>query len=99
MIQSGDEAVEAARATREDTRWSVGKADTSRAILLGQEIEALAAVMAPIRSKIAQIAWRKDALDPDLEDTLRSTSKRLQYERKQLKKMMRRTNDALSRSE
>lgn len=96
MIKHGHTAAGQAQAVREETRWSAPKSDLFRAQALAVEIERLGAVMQPIRREIGRIAWSEDSFPPDMEANLRAVSQQIQYERKQLKKMLRRTNAALS---
>lgn len=90
LLRSAEKATEAGQAAEElraELRWSAPVGDLDRERRIEFHLEALADVMAPLRSAIGRFAggWAKA---PDgVEDVLRTASAYVQYQRKQLKKM------------
>jgi hypothetical protein len=86
-ITKAEDTAAAAQALREDTRWKQRPGDPEREALIVEMLEKLRLAMVPIRSYIGRA--RYDAYSPNTEAQLSRASVRLQYERKQLKKMRR----------
>lgn len=79
-------AVRRAATLRKDLRWNSKRWDSARRERIELEIRRLGAAMAPIRSAIGRLVWEPVAAA--LDTRLRDASRALQYERKQLKKML-----------
>lgn len=87
MVKLGDAALREARDTRGELRWQAKPGDPAREAELHRVLRLIDDVMRPIRSAIGKLVWEPIS-DRD-ERRLRATSKALQYERRQLKKMRR----------
>jgi hypothetical protein len=85
-IKQGDRVADDAEALRQDLRWNV-KPSADRTKQIENMLESIRVVMVPIRSAIGRAQFGQIA--PSIEARLREVSDRLQYQRKQLKKMRR----------
>lgn len=79
-------AADEAEALRQDLRWNVKPGTTDREELIDAALEMLRLAMIPIRAQVGKTVW---GLSDFPEAKLRDASARIQYQRKQLKKMKR----------
>ena len=79
------EAANGAATLRRRLRWKQKPGSRRREKQIADALEEIRRAMAPIRSLIGKAAWEEIPQEPDL----RAVSRRLQYERRQLKKMRR----------
>lgn len=86
-ISDGDYVVEQSDSLRRELRRSSKPGDARREERLEIQIRAINEVMEDVRSLVAKSLW--DAFPEKLEQDLRDVSARLQYQRRQLKKMRR----------
>ena len=86
--QQGEATATAARMAREDLRWTAEPGSDEREAQIAAMIDDIGDAMHEIRSLIGRLTW--DPIPDEYEKPLRSASRQLQYERKQLKKMRRR---------
>jgi hypothetical protein len=84
--ENGLDTANSARIFRENLRWRTRRGDPERTRTLEAELRAVDAAMKPIRAHIGRAVW--EPLPDALEEPLREASRRLQYERRQLKKML-----------
>lgn len=85
IVSCGEEVAEEAHELRTGLRWRVRRDDPDRVAALDDMLEKIRLAMAPIKAEIGRIPWEPT---PDrLETALRDTSRALQRERKQLRKM------------
>lgn len=66
-------------------RYEMAKGDPTRERAIEGALELIDEAMKPLRSMIGKLLW--DPQPEEQDQALRAVSKRLQYERKQLKKM------------
>lgn len=86
-IRIGNDTADRAEAFRQDTRWNVKPDAPGRTTDIERHLEQIRLAMEPIRSWVGRAVWGQvKAKD---ETRLRDVSERLQYQRKQLKKMRR----------
>lgn len=86
-IERGKEVAAAVAEARRAMRWRVTPGDPTREDTIAASISMIDDAMRPIRSAIGKLVW--EPLPARQERALRETSKALQYERRQLKKMRR----------
>lgn len=86
-IRHGHTVAATAEAFRQDTRWNVKPGDSDREKQLGAHLEEIREAMIPIRSALGRAQYGQ--VTEAQEKALREVSARLQYQRKQLKKMRR----------
>lgn len=86
-IAVGQAEAERSNALRTKLRWRSKPGGTKRERDIGRRLNAIDAAMKPLRAHIGRLAW--EPLPAALDETLRETSRALQTERKQLKKMRR----------
>lgn len=86
QIEEALAVAEEAEAVRQDLRWNVKPGTDEREQLIDQTLEMIRVAMIPIRSMMGSAVWGKAPLP---EATIADASERLQYQRKQLKKMKR----------
>jgi DNA repair exonuclease SbcCD ATPase subunit len=77
-----------ARSVREEMRWRQTPGSAERQASLRDHLHRITMAMAPLRSAIGKLVFG-DEEATEAEHELRAASKRLQYERKQLNKMLR----------
>lgn len=87
QVETGAALAQDSADLREALRWKAKTDDEGRAGDLVDMLERIRLAMIPIRSEIGRLVW--EPLPAKLEEGLRTVSARLQYERKQLKKMQR----------
>lgn len=92
-IGTGRLAAEHAGTVRASLRRRTEVADEERQAELEATLAELREVMRPLRRALGKLIWEPIPLD--LEDELREVSAAIQYERRQLSKMLRSTEDAL----
>lgn len=85
--QEGELTANQVRLTREDLRWSSKPGDDEREGAIAAALGQIDDAMRPIRHYLGRLSW--DPIPESSERPLRESSGRLQYERKQLKKMRR----------
>jgi hypothetical protein len=85
-LNEADATADEAEAVRQDLRWNVKPGSEEREALIDKTLEAIRVAMIPIRSLMGKAVWGK--ADVPEKDIL-AASERLQYQRKQLKKMKR----------
>ena len=81
------EIADEAQRLRQDLRWNVKPGEADREQAIEACLEKIRLAMVPIRSAMGLAAWGK--VTKAAEAKLRDASARLQYERRQLKKMQR----------
>lgn len=86
-IAEGQAEAETANELRKRLRWRAKPGGAKRERDIDRRLRAIDAAMKPLRVHIGRLAW--EPLPDDLDETLRETSRALQGERKQLKKMRR----------
>lgn len=84
-VRAGEDCIADVAALRGRLRHQTKRGDPGREHDLHQALDAVDDAMKPIRALIGKIPW--DPPPSEQEDALRDVSARLQYERKQLKKM------------
>jgi hypothetical protein len=77
-----------ARGERVEMRWRQTPGSTEREATIRTLLHEITQAMKPLRSAIGKLVFRDDEACRH-EDDLRAVSQRLQYERKQLNKMLR----------
>ena len=87
-IAEGQAEVERSNSLRLRLRWRSKPGSMKRERDIGRRLSAIDVAMKPIRAHIGRLAW--EPLPAELDEALRETSRALQIERKQLKKMRRR---------
>lgn len=86
-IEVGSDVAAAAELVRQDLRWNVKPGTPEREDTINHHLELIRLAMVPIRAWIGRAVWGQvKAAD---EAALREVSDQLQYQRKQLKKMLR----------
>ncbi len=87
LARDGHSAANDALRVRQGLRWQAKKGDPGRERAIETALKRLNEASAPLRSAIGRLAYepQPDQLDAEL----RSASQRIQYERRQLKKMLR----------
>lgn len=85
--EDGNYVADAAAKARQDLRRSTKPGNADREQKLDDQIRQINEVMEDVRSLVAKSLW--DAFPEKLEQDLRDVSARLQYQRRQLKKMRR----------
>lgn len=88
-LDLADQALAGIRLNRRYWRRRSNPAAGDRRASLQESLEQIDSAMKPLRSHIGRLAW--EPVPEKLERRLRKTSQELQYERKQIKKMMRPT--------
>lgn len=86
-IRRGHTVADTAEAYRQDTRWNVQPGDPDREKQIYAHLEEIREAMIPIRAALGRAQFGQ--LTESQEAATRKVSARLQYERKQLKKMRR----------
>lgn len=86
-IQTAEKTADSVEALRQDLRWNVKPGDEDRDKQIADALVEIRDAMEPVRSGIGLAIWGK--VTAGQESRLREVSKRLQYSRKQLKKMRR----------
>lgn len=86
-IKQGHEVADAAEALRQDLRWTVKPGDSDRDKQITDMLVKIRDAMEPIRSAVGRAVWGQ--VTASVAEKLSEVSERLQYERKQLKKMRR----------
>ena len=85
-IDQAHAVADEAEALRQDLRWNVKPGTDEREELIDKALEMIRLAMVPIRSAMGKAVWGKaDAAESEIQ----RASERLQYQRKQLKKMKR----------
>lgn len=84
-IEEAERVANHATIVRQDTRRAEKPGDPAREKRISDTLDQIDQAMRPIRSAIGKIAWGT----AEYEEELRDVSARLQYERRQLKKMQR----------
>lgn len=72
---------------REELRWSVAPEDPERARRIRDQLEKLRLAMIPVRSASGSMIW--DPGPEGVQQACKDASKFVQYQRRQLKKMLR----------
>ena len=88
QIRTGHSVAREANRARAELRWRQSPGSTERQGRIHSLLTQINAAMQPIRSAIGTLAWGGQEA-ARYEDDLRDVSQQLQYERKQLKKMLR----------
>jgi hypothetical protein len=86
-IQTAETTADDVEALRQDLRWNVKPGEDDREQQIAEALISIRDAMEPVRSGIGLAIWGKVAAPQ--EKRLREVSERLQYSRKQLKKMRR----------
>ncbi len=86
-IANGQAEADRSNALRKKLRWRSKPGNMKRERDIGRRLSAIDVAMKPLRAHIGRLAW--EPLPDDLDEALRETSRALQTERKQLKKMRR----------
>jgi len=84
-LLDAQQVADRAALVRQDTRRAEKPGDSVREKRLDATLDEIDAAMKPVRSAIGRIAWGAGEYEAELRDV----SRRLQYERRQLKKMQR----------
>lgn len=90
-IKRGAQTAEGARLFREDTRWKARPGDAEREREIEEWLARIDDAMRPLRRLAGQLGGGWIAVTPARETRLRAVTRDLGYQRKQLKKMRRRT--------
>lgn len=90
LLAAAEEAALAAKRAedlRAELRWETDRDEPDRIARIEAALVELSDVMVPLRSAIGRFAGGWATAPAGVEDTLRTTSAYVQYQRKQLKKM------------
>lgn len=86
-IKKAAETAEEAETLRQDLRWNVQPGEKHREQAILAQLDAIRLAMVPIRAAMGRLQF--GSISATQEAKLRAVSQRLQYERRQLKKMRR----------
>jgi len=87
VAADGHAAADDAQALRHHLRGRTKKSDASRISRIGTELDRLDAVSRPLRSVVGRLPYITVITQAEIAD-VKAASKRIQYERSQLKKML-----------
>lgn len=87
--EAATRTAEGAEALRAELRWNTATDEPDRQEKIERMLDALTLVMVPLRSAIGRFAGGWAEAPEGVEDALRTASRYVQYQRKQLKKMRR----------
>lgn len=87
VAENGHAAATAAADLRRHLRGRTKKTDASRVARIGTELDRLDAAAKPLRSMVGRLPYLKVITQAEIVD-VQEASKRIQYERSQLKKML-----------